>query len=69
MNNKTHTQYSFDAVKYAAKWFKANGYNIKITSDDLIITVNEHKFEISHSEIRNRAIDWLESELEGVKSY
>ena len=66
---KTHAQFSFVAVTYASNWFKANGYEVQVSSDDLQLLINGHIIEVSHSEIRNRAIDWLESELEGIKGY
>ncbi len=66
---KTHAQYSSNAVEYAAKWFCENGFVTETTSNALKIHVHDDIFEVSHSEIRERAIAYLESELEGVQNY
>jgi hypothetical protein len=56
-------------IDYAQKWYKENDLETeKKNGNDLYLRVNDNVFtEVSHSDIREKAILWLESELEGVK--
>ena len=56
-------------IDYAQKWYKANDLETeKKNGFDLYLRVNDNVFtEVSHCDIRQKAIMWLESELEGVK--
>lgn len=55
-------------IDYAQKWYEANDLETeKKNGNDLYLRVNDHVFtEVSHCDIRQKAILWLESELEGV---
>jgi hypothetical protein len=56
-------------IDYAQKWYKENDLETeKKNGNDLYLRVNDNVFtEVSHCDIRQKAILWLESELEGVK--
>ena len=56
-------------IDYAQKWYKANDLETeKKNGFDLYVRINDNVFtEVSHCDIRQKAIMWLESELEGVK--
>jgi len=56
-------------IEYAQKWYKANDLETeKKNGFDLYLRVNDNVFtEVSHCDIRQKAILWLQSELEGVK--
>lgn len=56
-------------IDYAQKWYKATHLETeKKNGNDLYLRVNDNVFtEVSHSDIREKAILWLQSELEGVK--
>lgn len=56
-------------IDYAQKWYEANDLETeKKNGFDLYLRVNDNVFtEVSHCDIRQKAIMWLESELEGVK--
>jgi len=56
-------------IDYDQKWYKANDLETeKKNGSDLYLRVNDNVFtEVSHCDIRQKAIMWLESELEGVK--
>ena len=56
-------------IDYAQKWYKANDLETeKKNGSDLYLRVNDNVFtEVSHCDIRQKAILWLQSELEGVK--
>ena len=56
-------------IDYAQKWYEVNGFKTeKKNGFDLYLRVNDNVFtEVSHCDIRQKAIMWLESELEGVK--
>jgi len=56
-------------IDYAQKWYEVNGFKTeKQNGFDLYLRVNDNVFtEVSHCDIRQKAIMWLESELEGVK--
>ena len=56
-------------IDYAQKWYKENDLETeKKNGSDLYVRINENVFtEVSHCDIRQKAIMWLESELEGVK--
>lgn len=55
-------------IDYAQKWYKANDLETeKKNGSDLYLRVNDNVFtEVSHCDIRQKAILWLQSELEGV---
>jgi hypothetical protein len=55
-------------IDYAQKWYKANDLETeKKNGFDLYVRINENVFtEVSHCDIRQKAILWLQSELEGV---
>ena len=55
-------------IDYAQKWYKANNLETeKKNGFDLYLRVNDNVFtEVSHCDIRQKAILWLQSELEGV---
>ena len=55
-------------IDYAQKWYKENDLETeKKNGSDLYLRVNDNVFtEVSHCDIRQKAILWLESELEGV---
>ena len=55
-------------IDYAQKWYKENDLETeKKNGSDLYLRVNENVFtEVSHCDIRQKAILWLQSELEGV---
>lgn len=55
-------------IDYAQKWYKANDLETeKKNGSDLYVRINENVFtEVSHCDIRQKAILWLQSELEGV---
>ena len=55
-------------IDYAQKWYKANDLETeKKNGFDLYLRVNDNVFtEVSHCDIRQKAILWLQSELEGV---
>ena len=55
-------------IDYAQNWYKANDLETeKKNGFDLYIRVNDNVFtEVSHCDIRQKAILWLQSELEGV---
>jgi len=57
------------AIYYAQQWYEANDLETeKKNGNDLYLRVNDNVFtEVSHCDIRQKAILWLESELEGVK--
>ena len=56
-------------IEYAQKWYAENDLETeKKNGFDLYLRVNDDVFtEVSHCDIRQKAIMWLESELEGVK--
>ena len=56
-------------IDYAQKWYKANDLETeKKNGFDLYLRVNDNVFtKVSHSDIIEKAILWLQSELEGVK--
>ena len=56
-------------IEYAQKWYKANDLETeKKNGFDLYVRINDNVFtEVSHCDIRQKAILWLQSELEGVK--
>ena len=56
-------------IDYAQKWYKANDLETeKKNGSDLYVRINDNVFtEVSHCDIRQKAILWLQSELEGVK--
>ena len=56
-------------IEYAQKWYKANDLETeKKNGSDLYVRINDNVFtEVSHCDIRQKAILWLQSELEGVK--
>ena len=56
-------------IDYAQKWYKENDLETeKKNGSDLYLRVNDNVFtEVSHCDIRQKAILWLQSELEGVK--
>jgi len=56
-------------IDYAQKWYKENDLETeKKNGNDLYLRVNDNVFtEVSHCDIRQKAILWLQSELEGVK--
>ena len=62
----THEQRMID---YAQKWYKAHDLETeKKNENNLYLRVNDNVFtEVSHSDITEKAILWLQSELEGVK--
>lgn len=55
-------------IDYAQKWYEENDLETeKKNGSDLYLRVNDNIFtEVSHCDIRQKAILWLESELEGV---
>ena len=55
-------------IDYAQKWYKAHDLETeKKNGNDLYLRVNDNVFtEVSHCDIRQKAILWLQSELEGV---
>ena len=55
-------------IDYAQKWYNENDLETeKKNGSDLYLRVNDNVFtEVSHCDIRQKAILWLESELEGV---
>ena len=55
-------------IDYAQKWYKANDLETeKKNGFDLYLRVNDNVFtKVSHSDIIEKAILWLQSELEGV---
>ena len=55
-------------IDYAQKWYKENDLETeKKNGFDLYLRVNDNVFtEVSHCDIRQKAILWLQSELEGV---
>jgi hypothetical protein len=55
-------------IYYAQKWYEANDLETeKKNGNDLYLRVNDNVFtEVSHCDIRQKAILWLQSELEGV---
>ena len=55
-------------IDYAQNWYKANDLETeKKNGFDLYTRVNDNVFtEVSHCDIRQKAILWLQSELEGV---
>jgi hypothetical protein len=55
-------------IDYAQKWYKENDLETeKKNGSDLYLSVNDDVFtEVSHCDIRQKAILWLQSELEGV---
>ena len=55
-------------IDYAQKWYKENDLETeKKNGFDLYLRVNDDVFtEVSHCDIRQKAILWLQSELEGV---
>ena len=55
-------------IDYAQKWYKENDLETeKKNGSDLYLRVNDNVFtEVSHCDIRQKAILWLQSELEGV---
>lgn len=55
-------------IDYAQKWYKENDLETeKKNGNDLYLRVNDDVFtEVSHCDIRQKAILWLQSELEGV---
>jgi hypothetical protein len=55
-------------IDYAQKWYKENDLETeKKNGSDLYLRVNDDVFtEVSHCDIRQKAILWLQSELEGV---
>jgi hypothetical protein len=55
-------------IEYAQQWYKANDLETeKRNGSDLYLRVNDNVFtEVSHCDIRQKAILWLESEIEGV---
>ena len=55
-------------IEYAQKWYKENDLETeKKNGSDLYLRVNDNVFtEVSHCDIRQKAILWLQSELEGV---
>ena len=55
-------------IDYAQKWYEANDLETeKKNGFDLYLRVNDNVFtEVSHCDIRQKAILWLQSELEGV---
>ena len=58
------------AIYYAQQWYEANDLETeKKNGNDLYLRVNENVFtEVSHCDIRQKAMLWLESELEGVNN-
>lgn len=59
------------AIYYAQAWYAANDLETeKKHGNDLYLRVNDNVFtEVSHCDIRQKAMLWLESELEGVNNY
>ena len=59
------------AIYYAQAWYDANDLETeKKHGNDLYLRVNDNVFtEVSHCDIRQKAMLWLESELEGVNNY
>lgn len=55
-------------IDYAQKWYDANDLETeKKNGSDLYVRINDNVFtEVSHCDIRQKAILWLQSELEGV---
>ena len=55
-------------IEYAQNWYEANDLETeKKNGFDLYLRVNDNVFtEVSHCDIRQKAILWLQSELEGV---
>ena len=55
-------------IDYAQKWYKEHDLETeKKNGFDLYLRVNDDVFtEVSHCDIRQKAILWLQSELEGV---
>ena len=55
-------------IDYAQKWYKENDLETeKKNGFDLYLRVNDNVLtEVSHCDIRQKAILWLQSELEGV---
>lgn len=55
-------------INYAQKWYEENDLETeKKNGSDLYLRVNDNVFtEVSHCDIRQKAILWLQSELEGV---
>ena len=55
-------------IDYAQKWYKANDLETEKKNEfDLYVRINDNVFtEVSHCDIRQKAILWLQSELEGV---
>ena len=55
-------------IDYAQKWYKENDLETeKKNGFDLYLRVNDNVFtEVSNCDIRQKAILWLQSELEGV---
>ena len=58
------------AIDYAQAWYDANDLETeKKNGNDLYLRVNDNVFtEVSHCDIRQKAMLWLDSELEGVKN-
>ena len=58
------------AIYYAQAWYEANDLETeKKNGNDLYLRVNDNVFtEVSHCDIRQKAMLWLESELEGVRN-
>ena len=59
------------AIHYAQAWYSANDLETENKhGNDLYLRVNDDVFtEVSHCDIRQKAMLWLESELEGVNNY
>lgn len=57
-------------IDYAQAWYAANDLETeKKHGNDLYLRVNDNVFtEVSHCDIRQKAMLWLESELEGVRN-
>ena len=55
-------------IDYAQQWYEVNDLETeKKNGNDLYLRVNDNVFtEVSHCDIRQKAILWLQSELEGV---
>lgn len=56
-------------IEYARKWYELNGIKVPNTGDHYLeIEVNGFSVEVAWSDIRERALNFLESEADGVRN-
>ena len=55
-------------VTYAENWFRLQNIPTRVENNKIYISDGHFEFELSFDEIKNRALCYLESEIQGIEN-